>query len=115
MSMIRDRSVVRSSVIASAKNCWSGSLLKFAKGSTTIDKRGATRACEIDTAAGISGTAAGFVVGQNRHALAKRTSIQTAAAIAMLRTCQRGGATAGTPGASGPAVASGAIGETTDG
>ena len=41
MSGIRDRSVVRSSVIPSAKYCCSGSLLRLAKGSTTIDRRGA--------------------------------------------------------------------------
>ena len=37
MSGIRDRSVVRFPVIPSAKYCCSGSLLKLAKGSTTID------------------------------------------------------------------------------
>ena len=42
MSAIRDRSVVRSPVIPSAKYCCSGSLLKLVKGSTTIDRRGAT-------------------------------------------------------------------------
>src|ERR1700719_593916 len=39
--MIRDRSVVRSSVIASTKYSCSGSFDRFAKGSTTIDRRGA--------------------------------------------------------------------------
>src|SRR6516164_8411922 len=43
MFAIRERSVVRSSVIASAKYCWSGSLLRLANGSTTIDRRGARR------------------------------------------------------------------------
>jgi hypothetical protein len=52
MSASRDRSVVRSSVIASAKYCWSGSLLRLANGNTTIDRRGATRGCEIEVAAG---------------------------------------------------------------
>ncbi len=47
MSASRDRSVVRSSVIPSAKYCCSGSLLRLANGSTTIDRRGATAACEI--------------------------------------------------------------------
>src|SRR5215472_6147527 len=42
MSPSRDRSVVRSSVILSAKYCCSGSLLRLLKGSTTIDRRGAT-------------------------------------------------------------------------
>jgi len=47
---MRDRSVVRSSVIPSAKYCWSGSLLRLAKGSTTIDKRGAPAGWDIDVA-----------------------------------------------------------------
>src|SRR5437899_2286388 len=34
----------------SAKYCWSGSLLRLANGSTTIDRRGATRGCEIAAA-----------------------------------------------------------------
>jgi hypothetical protein len=38
---IRDRSVVTSSVIPSAKYCCSGSLLKLVNGNTTIDNRGA--------------------------------------------------------------------------
>src|SRR6516165_3256007 len=46
----RDRSVVRSSVMPSAKYCWLGSLLRLAKGSTTIDRRGAT-SCGADTVA----------------------------------------------------------------
>src|SRR5215469_15984722 len=41
MLAIRDRSVVRFSVTPSAKYCWSGSLLRLVKGSTTIDRRGA--------------------------------------------------------------------------
>src|SRR6266700_1862757 len=48
---IRDRSVVTSSVIPSAKYCWSGSLLRLAKGNTTIDRRGAT-SCGADAATG---------------------------------------------------------------
>jgi hypothetical protein len=53
----RDRSVVRSSVIPSAKYYWSGSLLRLAKGRTTIDRRGATSGCEIEAAAGAVGIA----------------------------------------------------------
>src|SRR6516164_7824911 len=53
MSVIRDRSVVRSSVIPSEKYCWSGSLLRLANGSTTIDRRGAAKACGIDAAVSI--------------------------------------------------------------
>jgi hypothetical protein len=41
MSAIRDKSVVRSSVIPSAKYCCSGSLLRLTNGSTTIDSRDA--------------------------------------------------------------------------
>ena len=48
---MRDRSVVRFSVIASAKYCCSGSLLRLANGSTTIDKRGAAARWEISGAA----------------------------------------------------------------
>jgi len=40
MSTIRDRSVVTSSVMPSAKYCCCGSLPMLAKGSTTIDRRG---------------------------------------------------------------------------
>jgi len=36
---ILDRSVVRSSVMPSAKYCWSGSSLRSANGRTTIDSR----------------------------------------------------------------------------
>src|SRR5215469_11097519 len=46
MSEMRERSVVRSSVIPSAKYCWSGSLLRFANGSTTIDRRGGERSAQ---------------------------------------------------------------------
>src|SRR5882724_3845025 len=96
MSVIRDRSVVRSSVIPSAKYCWPGSLLRLTKGNTTIDRRGATRGSEIDAATAISGAAAGFVVGQSHHALAPRTrTVPAAAAIAMLATRRRRGATIG--------------------
>src|SRR6516162_3893226 len=48
MSEIRDRSVVRSSVIPSAKYCCSGSLLRLANGSTTIDRRGAATGGGLD-------------------------------------------------------------------
>src|SRR5215470_15958279 len=42
-----DKSVVRSSVMPSAKYCWSGSLPRLANGNTTIDKRGVTAGWEI--------------------------------------------------------------------
>ncbi len=41
LSEIRERSVVRSSVIPSAKYSCSGSLDRFAKGRTTMESRGA--------------------------------------------------------------------------
>ena len=53
---MRDRSVVRSSVMPSAKYSCSGSLDRFAKGSTTIDKRGATIGCEIEAAGDFTAT-----------------------------------------------------------
>jgi predicted TIM-barrel fold metal-dependent hydrolase len=42
MPAIRDRLVVKSSVIPSAKYCCSGSLLRFVKGRMTMDSRGGT-------------------------------------------------------------------------
>src|SRR6516164_4912292 len=86
MSVIRDRSVVRSSVIPSAKYCWSGSLLRLAKGSTVIDRRGAARGCEIDEAAVSSGGEESLVVGQSHHALTPRART---AAIAEVRSAAR--------------------------
>src|ERR1700738_4825336 len=52
---IRERSVVRSSVIPSAKYSWSGSFDRFVNGRTTIDKRGAGG---LATVGGICGLAA---------------------------------------------------------
>ena len=83
MSEIRDRSVVKSSVIPSAKYCWSGSLLRLVKGSTTIDKRGATRGCEINPAEVIAGAGKGRVV--DNHAFPGAA----AAAVAILTTAAR--------------------------
>src|SRR5215469_2402092 len=51
MPAIRDKSVVRSSVMPSAKYCWSGSLPRLANGKTTIDSRGATAGWGIGRAA----------------------------------------------------------------
>src|SRR5262245_20166235 len=53
---MRDRSVVRSSVIASAKYSCSGSLDRFWKGNTTIDKRGAAFADAPAVGAAACGT-----------------------------------------------------------
>src|ERR1700681_958934 len=55
LSDMRERSVVKSSVIPSAKYSWSGSFDRFAKGRTTIDSRGAE---VFATAGGICGFAA---------------------------------------------------------
>ena len=81
---MRDKSVVTSSVMPSTKYCWSGSLLRLAKGSTTIDKRGAVRGCAIDVAAATAGGGEDLVAGQSHHAPAEMTSATTAASpIAM--------------------------------
>jgi len=81
---IRDRSVVTSSVIPSAKYCCSGSLLRLANGSTTIDRRGVVRGCAIEVEAAIAGGGEDLVAGQSHHALAEMTSATTAASpIAM--------------------------------
>src|SRR5215831_11803566 len=77
---IRERSVVRSSVMPSAKYSCSGSFDKLAKGKTTIERRGAGSAsgaggrCALAAAGAWTGTAVGFPLG---HAH------QTAAPIAI--------------------------------
>src|SRR5436190_11234283 len=105
MLVSRDRSVVRSSLIPSAKYCWSGSLLRLANGSTTIDRRGATAGCAIEVAAGAVGISvevgvawsAGFIapkrniaVGQNHHATQTMTSPAAAAVLMMARPRREG-------------------------
>src|ERR1700737_2043084 len=71
---IRDRSVVRSSVTPSAKYSWSGSFDRFAKGSTTKDKRGAGvlatagRICGLAAAGAWADTAGEFPLGQAHQA-----------------------------------------------
>ena len=45
---IRDRSVVRSSVIPSTKYSWSGSFDRLANGRTTIDRRGTSFVVEAE-------------------------------------------------------------------
>src|SRR5215469_2694901 len=47
----RDRSVVKSSVMPSAKYCCLGSSLRLVNGSTAIDRRGATRGRGLGVAA----------------------------------------------------------------
>src|SRR5215471_18665852 len=75
---MRDRSVVTSSVIPSAKYCWSGSLLRLANGRTTMERRGATRGCVSEVAS--AATAAGgaeedCVAGQSHQPITAMTSI----------------------------------------
>src|SRR6516165_9283432 len=86
MSGMRDRSVVRSSVIPSAKYCWSGSLLRLVKGSTTIERRGATRGAPIEVVAvaALTPGAVAVVLGasQTHQAIpAMATTVATVAAI----------------------------------
>src|SRR5215510_6595026 len=103
MSGIRDRSVVRSSVTASAKYCCSGSLLRLAKGSTTIDRRGAAAGCKIDGTTGApaaAGVGADLVAGQSHQPTTAMTSAAAAAAaIAAMALRRRRGAALGTPDA----------------
>jgi len=76
---IRDRSVVRSSVIPSARYSWSGSLLRLVKGSTTIDRGGGDSAplgrAAVPGSADISGAnAAG--TSSSRTSPTKRTPLR---------------------------------------
>ena len=64
---IRDRSVVRSSVIPSAKYSCSGSLERFVKGNTAIDRRGTDPVLPREIAA-----AAGNAASTGVTAAAKR-------------------------------------------
>src|SRR5215472_18747901 len=92
---MRDRSVVRSSVIPSAKYCCSGSLLRFAKGRTTIDSRGAGFA-SLAGGGLVIGTAWAVVAGglsrfQAHHAVAPMPARarMIAAAASLLVTIRR--------------------------
>src|ERR1700730_12719033 len=120
MPTIRDRSVVRSSVIPSAKYCWSGSLLRLANGSTTIDRRGATSGCAIDATAGAVGIGVGeatvwfaglpapekkVAAGQNHHAMQTMTS--AAVATVPMMAWPRRDARTGNPEADTPTTPSG--------
>src|SRR5262249_53925588 len=95
---MRDRLVVRSSVIPSAKYCWSVSLPRLAKGSTTIDIRGATRCCAVDVAVAVAGVGDGFVVGQGHHAVKAATiTAPTAGATPQRKTRLRSDGLVGAP------------------
>src|SRR5262245_58696380 len=92
---MRDKSVVRSSVIPSAKYCCSGSLLRFAKGSTTIDNRGAGFA-SLAGGGFVVGTAWAVVVGGLSRGKAHQavapipaTARMTAVAASQLVTIRR--------------------------
>src|SRR5215472_11741886 len=78
---IRERSVVRSSLMPSAKYSWSGSLLRFVNGSTTIDSRGATSGCATEATAA-EGVDVAFGAGQTHHTMTAmtRAAAMTAAA-----------------------------------
>src|SRR5882724_5160657 len=87
MSASRDRSVVRSSVIASAKYCWSGPLDRLAKGRTTID----SRCVDVLAVTGVCGLAATGAcvetVGEFRFGHAHQAAVPmaiTAAALAAI-------------------------------
>src|SRR6516162_7696217 len=108
----RDRSVVRSSVIPSAKYCCSGSLLRLTNGSTTIERRGATRGWAIEVVAAAATAAGGveedLVAGQPHHTTTTITSaIAVPVAIATTTLRGRRGETIGTRDAYGSAPASG--------
>src|SRR5215471_14276268 len=82
---MRDRSVVKSSVMASAKYSWSGSRDRFSNGSTTNDRRGIaalagpTELCGPAVGAAATGT---FACGQ-AHQTALATPIAATSAAAM--------------------------------
>src|SRR5215467_3437676 len=82
---IRDRSVVRSSVIPSAKYSWSGSLDRFSNGNTTKDKRGDGALAKTDGLGGLAvdiATAGTLRCGQlHQTALAMTITATRAAAI----------------------------------
>src|SRR5215470_15669054 len=117
MSAIRDRSVVKSSVMPSAKYCCSESLLILAKGSTTIDKRGATAGSLVDEGVcalskavptGAGGVGEDLVAGQSHQAMTIMTSAAPVAiAIAAWTAPRRRGAGAGTLAAGNSATTSG--------
>ena len=88
----------------------------MAKGSTTIDGRGATRGCGAEGAAAIPGADAGFIVGQIHHAPAATISAAAAVvAIAVTVLRRRRGAAIGTLDAGRSAMASGRSAKTRTG
>ena len=55
--------------------------MRLANGSTTIDKRGATRGCTTEVCAATVGDVADFVAGQIHHAMTAMTSTAANAAL----------------------------------
>src|SRR5712671_1793323 len=109
---IRDRSVVRSSVIPSAKYRCSGSLLRLTNGNTTIERRGATKGWAMEVVAAAANSAGGveedLIAGRPHQATTAITSaaavaITIATAILRRRRCE----TIGRRAAAGSAAASG--------
>src|SRR5689334_15880209 len=88
---MRDKSVVRSSVIPSARYCCSGSLLRLANGSTIIDKRGAVGGFVIDVvvASTVAGSVEGDLVADQPH---QPTTARTSTAAATAATTAHGAA-----------------------
>src|SRR5215813_3226526 len=93
---MRDRLVVRSSVIPSAKYCWSGSLLRLANGSTTIDRRGATRGWAMEVAAATAWEVLGAVLTGQPHQTAAETKTATVAMAVAAKAARRRRAMTGT-------------------
>src|SRR5215471_20641138 len=91
LSSMRDRSVVRSSVMPSARYSCEASSLRLAKGSTTIDRRGAVMALLAGPAAALDpSTAGGTERGAGRYqSAAAPTAISTAAADASTNARRR--------------------------
>src|ERR1700719_3063797 len=113
---MRDRSVVTSSVIPSAKYCLSGLLLRLANGSTTIDRRGATKGCGTEAAATISGAVESFGSDSSHHApTPRRATAPTEAAIPIAETRCRRDTMVSVLNSGTSATASGRIGEAIDG
>src|SRR6516162_7896350 len=98
MCAIRDRSVVRSSVIPSARYCCSGSLLRLANGSTTIDNRGAAGCSTTDGTGSVLsfseptavvGMGEDLVAGHSHQAMTPMTSAPAATAAIARRVVLR--------------------------
>src|SRR6516162_5244767 len=86
---MRDRSVVRSSVMPSAKYSWSGSLDRFSNGNTTNDRRGIAALAVAGGPCGTAvdmATAGTFRCGQS-HQTALAMTITATSVAAMTARC----------------------------